>query len=349
MAMTSIADQVRFVTVGVDTHRDVHVAGVIDDRGGELAAASFSADTAGYAALEAWAVGFGPVECFGVEGTGSWGRGLARHLTAAGRVVIEVNRPDRAQRRRAGKDDTLDAFAAARAAQSGQARAIPKTGVGPVEAIRVLRLARNGAVKARTQAANQLHALVATAPDALRGDLRDLTAKALARRCGRFRPAGPTDLRWSLRSVARRWLGLDAEAEALYTELKALTAATAPALMAMTGIGADVAAQLLITAGDNPDRLGSEAAFARLCGVAPIPASSGQTNKHRLHRGGDRGANAALHRAVIVRLRVDPETKTYMARRLAEGKTKKDAIRCLKRFFARRVHHELTKLGLDAI
>ncbi len=348
--MSSVAEQVRVVTVGVDTHRDFHVAGVIDDRGAELAAGSFLADKAGYRALEVWAERFGPVDRFGVEGTGSWGAGLARHLSAAGRVVIEVNRPDRSERRRAGKDDTIDAFAAARAAQSGKARAIPKSGDGPVEAIRVLRLARNGAVKARTQAANQLHDLVATAPETLRAELRHLTLKTLARRCARFRTATPTSpqaaTRLSLRSVARRWLDLDTEARQLYTQLETLTAAVAPALMAMVGVGADTAAQLLITAGDNPRRLHSEAAFARLCGVAPIPASSGQTNRHRLHRGGDRQANAALHRAVIVRLRCDPETKAYMQKRLAQGKTKKDTIRILKRYLARRVHHQLT---LDAI
>lgn len=343
--MTSLADPARPVTVGVDTHRDFHVAGVIDERGGELAAKSFPTGEAGYAALESWSLEHGPVAQFGIEGTSSWGAGLARHL--AGRhPVVEVNRPDRAERRRVGKDDTTDAFAAARAAQAGRARAVPKAGDGPVEAIRALRVARNGAVKARTQAANQLHALIATAPDALRSELKDMTAAAVAKRCARFRPGEPATptaaTRQALRSVARRWLNLDTEADELYTQIQTLTAAAAPGLMAMIGIGADNAAQLLITAGDNPDRLHSEAAFARLCGVAPIPASSGQTNRHRLHRGGDRQANAALYRAVVVRLRCDPETKTYMQRRLAEGKTKKDVIRCLKRVLARRVYHQLT-------
>ncbi len=351
--MTSIAAPARPVTVGVDTHAEFHVAGVIDDLGAHLAAETFPADRAGYRALAAWAAGFGPIERFGIEGTGSWGAGLARHLMSSGALVVEVNRPDRAERRRAGKDDTIDAFAAAHGAQSGQASALPKTGDGPVEAIRALRVARNGAVKARTQAANQLHALVATAPDPLRAELRGLTAKALARRCARFRPGGTATVtaatRLSLRSIARRWLALDDEADQLYTELTELTAATAPNLMDLTGIGADTAAQLLITAGDNPHRLRSEAAFARLCGVAPIPASSGNTTRNRLHRGGDRQANAALHRAVIVRLRCDPETQTYTQRRLAQGKTKREIIRCLKRYLARRIHHELTQLHLDAI
>ncbi len=348
--MTSLAEQIRPVTVGVDTHRDFHVVGVIDARGVEIAAQSFPAEAAGYAALESWAQSLGPVACFGVEGTGSWGAGLARHLVGRGQAVVEVNRSDRSERRRVGKDDTIDAYAAARAAQSGRARAVPKTQDGPVEALRALKVARNGAVKAKTQAANQLKNLVATAPDALRAELRGLSALNLARRCAASRPRPGADplnaTRRALRSIARRWLDLDHEATELYAEIKALTDQTAPGLVAMTGIGPDIAAQLLLTAGDNPHRLHTEAGFARLCGVAPIPATSGQTIKVRLHRGGDRAANAALHRAVIVRLNHDPETKAYMQRRLAEGKPKLEIIRCLKRYLARRVYHQLLALDI---
>jgi hypothetical protein len=222
-----------------------------------------------------------------------------------------------------------------------------------VEAIRALRVARNGAVKARTQAANQLQALVVTAPDELRSQLRDLSTSRLAQHCARTRPPEAASAlggtRTALRSLARRYQALTAEIAELNGLLKPLVAAAAPGLVAMTGIGTDIAGQLLVTAGDNPQRLAHEPSFARLCGVAPIPASSGVTNKHRLHRGGDRQANAALHRAIIVRLHCHPPTRAYMNKRLAEGRTKKDAIRCLKRYLARHVHTELTRTPLDAI
>jgi hypothetical protein len=288
-----------------------------------------------------------------VEGTSSWGAGLVRHLTAAAILVLEVNRPNRAERRRSGKSDDLDAIAAARAVQSGQATALAKSKDGPVEAIRALRVARKSAIKARTQAANQLHGLVATAPDELRDQLRGLTVHQLADRCARSRPTDPAaalgGTRTALRSIARRYQNLTTEIADLDATLKPLVADAAPGLVAMIGIGTDIAGQLLVTAGDNPGRLAHEAAFARLCGVAPIPASSGLTTKHRLHRGGDRQANAALHRAIIVRLHCHPPTRAYVEKRIAEGRTKKDAIRSLKRYLARQVHAELTRPTLDAI
>jgi transposase len=353
MAMTSLAEPSCVVTVGVDTHRDFNVAAALEARGGVLDTATFASTAAGHEALLVWARGFGPIDAAGVEGTSSWGAGLARHLSAAGVRVLEVNRPNRAERRRSGKSDDLDAIAAARAVQSGEATAAAKTKNGPVEAIRALRVARKSAIKARTQAANQLHGLVATAPEELRAQLRDLTAHQLADRCARSRPTDPSGAlggtRTALRSIARRYQKLTTEIAELDATLKPLVADAAPGLVAMIGIGTDIAGQLLVTAGDNPDRLAHEPSFARLCGVAPIPASSGLTTKHRLHRGGDRQANAALHRAVIVRLHCHPPTRAYVKKRMAQGRTKKDAIRSLKRYLARQVHAELTRPRLDAI
>lgn len=345
--MTSLAEPLRVVTVGVDTHSEIHVAAVLDERGALLDTSGFGTTAAGHRQLLEWAEGFGALDRFGVEGTGSWGAGLSRFLMARGHNVIDVNRPNRSERRRAGKSDDLDAIAAARAAQSGQASALAKSKEGAVESIRVLRLARNGAVKARTQAANALHALVATAPDELRGRLRDLSRRRLVACCARFRagthPGPAADTRMAMRSVARRYQHLTHEIDELNGRLAQLTSTTAPTLVAMVGVGSDIAGQLLVTAGDNPDRLRSEAAFARLCGVAPIPASSGKTSRHRLHRGGDRQANAALHRAVIVRLHHDPDTRAYLNKRISDGLTKTEAIRCLKRFLARRVYHAIIK------
>jgi transposase len=346
--MTTIADAAVVVTVGVDTHRDVHVAAVLDAQGRLLATESFATTSSGHRRLERWAIGFGAVDGFGVEGTGSYGAGLARHLTSQGHRVVEVDRPNRATRRRRGKSDTVDAEAAARAVQAGTATATPKTRDGLVEAIRVLRVARRSAVKARSQAMHQLHSVVATAPDVLRDDLRHLRLACLIERCAGFRPADRRDplqaTKMALRSIARRCQHLAAEIADLDTDLDVVVAEAAPNLVALHSVGTDVAGQLLVTAGDNPDRLHSEAAFAHLCGVAPIPASSGTTDRYRLNRGGDRLANCALYRVVICRLRWHEPTRAYMQRRRAEGLSKTEIIRCLKRYVAREIYQELTQL-----
>lgn len=348
MAMTTIAEQERHVTIGIDTHRDTHVAVALDAQGRMLATRSFATTRAGHRSLERWATSFGIVDAFGVEGTGAWGAGVARHLTAGGHRVLEVDRPNRSVRRKRGKSDPVDAEAAARAVQAGTACGVPKSRTGAVEAIRVHRVARRGAMKARTQAACSLHSLVTTAPAALRDELRILSLPELAGRCGRFRPGCPSGplpaTKAALRSIARRWLSLSREIAELDEALDALVAAAAPELVALYGVGTDVAGQLLVTAGDNPERLRTEAAFAHLCGVAPIPASSGRTDRHRLNRGGDRQANAALHRIVLARLRWDPRTKEYVARRTKEGRTKREAIRCLKRYVARDVYRLLSRM-----
>lgn len=342
---TTMADPRACCIGGVDTHKDVHVAAVIDGTGHILGTKSFPADAAGYRRLLGWLRSFGELTAVGVEGCGSWGAGLARHLMAEDVTTIEVNRPNRQRRRRRGKSDTVDAEAAARAVLAGEANCVPKTTVGPVECIRVLRVARRGARKARAQAGNQFHDLVDTAPEALRATLRDGKLKARVAKAARFRCGQPDDpraaTRLALASVARRWQTLDAEIAALDAELDRLVAATAPELVARHGIGTDTAGALLVAAGDNPGRLEDDSGFAAICGASPVEASSGKTVRHRLNRGGNREANSALWRIVIVRLATEPRTQDYMQRRIAEGKTKREVLRCLKRYVAREVFNNL--------
>jgi len=296
----------------------------------------FPTTAAGYRALLTWLRGHGQLERVGVEGTGSYGGALARHLRRMGAGVVEVDRPDRKARRAKGKSDPLDAYAAARAALSGTATGTPKTRDGRVEAIRVLRVARSGAVKARTQGANQLKALLLTAPAELREQLRHLSTTTLIATCARLRPSSElTDpeqaTKTALRRLARRHQHLSEEIAEADTELRTLVTAAAPRLLVLPSVGIEVAGQLLTSAGDNPDRLHSEAAFAHLCGVAPVPASSGRTHRHRLNRGGDRAANNALYIVVLGRLRYDSRTRVYADRRTKEGLSKPEIIRCLKR------------------
>ena len=333
------------VVVGVDTHQDEHVAVAIDQQGVRLAERHAPAGSYGYRELERWSQKLGEVRAFGVEGTGSYGAGLARFLISRGFIVVEVNRPDRSTRYRKGKSDPTDAEMAARAVPAGVANATPKSGEGEIEMIRMLKSTKDSAVKARTQAVNQMKALVVTAPAGLRETLDGLTATALAMRCKSFRP-GYLDnpaaaAKYTLRSLAWRYLQLDKEIRDLQTELERLTRMAAPALVSIFGVGPDTAAALLISAGSNPQRIHSEAAFASLCGVSPIPASSGKTNRHRLNRGGDRQANAALYRVVLVRLSHDLRTREYMQRRTREGMSKPEVIRCLKRYVVREIYSAL--------
>jgi transposase len=351
--MTTIAEllpaaQSAAVFGGVDTHADTHTAAVIDSTGRLLAHREFAATPAGYAQLADWLVAHGQLQRVGVEGTGVYGAGLARHLVAAGVELVEVDRPDRKTRRFAGKSDPIDAEAAARAALSGRQTGIPKTRTGPVEAVRALRVARRSAIAARAEAQTQLRALIITAPEPLRGQLRPLTLRRLLATCAGLRPdpAGSGDpvqaTKTALRSLARRHAQLSEEIDDLDALLTPLVRTINPALAAANGVGTDVAGQLLVTAGDNPERLRSEPAFAALCGVSPIPASSGRTHRHRLNRGGDRQANAAIYRVVLCRMRWDPRTRTYVQRRTREGLSKKDIIRCLKRLIARELYYLLT-------
>jgi transposase len=338
------------ITGGVDTHRDNHVAAALDQLGRLLGTQSFPASRSGYRRLLVWLSGFGQIGAIGVEGTGSYGAGLARHLRDAGIHVVEVDRPDRRVRRRQGKSDPVDAVAAARAVQAGTATGVPKARDGVVESIRTLRVVREGAVKAHTAALNALQQLVISAPDGVRAQLQDLPVGALLDRCARMRPDDDlrdpsVALRHALRRLARRCRHLAEEIADADRDLKILLERTAPALLERMGVGIAVAAQLLVTAGDNPARLSSDASFAALCGASPLPASSGRTNRHRLNRGGDRAANCALFRVVLVRMRYHQPTRDYVVRRTAEGLSKREIMRCLKRYVAR----ELLPLIRDAL
>ena len=329
--------------VGVDTHKDIHAAVAISATGVHLAATTVPASSKGYATLEAWAKSMGPVQAFGVEGTGSYGAGLSRFLRERGHSVIEVNRPNRQLRHQKGKSDVVDAESAARAVLAGQAVGQPKSGTGTVEMIRHLKVARDTAVKARTQAMQTLKAIIVCSPDALREQLDQVSGKmTLLRRLASLRPGPLTSTlasaKASLRAIARRWLVLDAEIKQHDAQLDVLTADRAPELLEAHGMATGTAAEMLLLAGDNPERIHSEAAFAKLCGTCPIPASSGKTSRHRLNRGGNRQANAALYRVVIVRMRGHQPTLDYVRRRTAEGKSKAEIIRCLKRYVAREIY-----------
>lgn len=327
--------------IGVDTHKYIHVAVALDDFGGILGAEKFTADALGYEQLIDWSMSHGHLLTFAIEGTGSYGAGLTAAVRRRDIGVVEVMRTDRRDRRLRGKSDFLDAENAARAVLAGNADAIPKSADGAVEMIRTIKVAKDVAVKARTSAMVSLKAVLVNAPVTLREQLQPLTKMALINRCAGLRPGSVDTVeaaaKHALRATARRWQQLNDEICAHEKLLTELTASAAPALSAAFGVGADTAAEMLIVAGDNPERVRSEPAWARLCGVAPIPASSGKTNRHRLNRGGHRQANAALYRTVIVRMQHHEPTKAYVARRTAEGKTKAEIIRCLKRLLAREI------------
>ena len=314
--MTNLA---RSITGGVDTHLDVHVAAALDERGALLGVESFATTETGYKKLLGWLSDFGPVELVGVEGTGSYGAGLTRHLQAERIRVVEVDRPNRQRRRLKGKSDPQDAISAARAALSGDASGEAKTRDGNVESMRVLRVARSSARKGRTQALNQMRNLVSTAPESIRAELRGLNVFHLLETAAAYRPGTKRDIvsltKFSLRMLARRAITLEEEIADIDTILKPLVKETAPDLISTLGIGTDAASALLVTAGDNPGRLRNEAAFAHLCGASPLDASSGKNQRHRLSRSGDRQANSALWHIVITRMVYDPRTTEYINRR----------------------------------
>lgn len=343
------------VVGGVDTHKDVHVAAVLGQTGALLGTAEFPATLAGHAKMLAWMRSFGDIGAVGVEGCGNYGAGLARFLLAEGLRVAEVVRPDRRARRFNGKSDTLDAENAARAVLSGERTSHPKHRDGAVESLRALRVARTSAVKARRAALQLLRNTIVSAPDRLRESVSGLTRTVLIRTCASWRPnketvrEPTTATRIALRSLARRILQLEEEIADLDEMIAALVTWINPRLMQASCVGVEIAAQLLVTAGENPERMRSEAAFAMLCGVAPLPASSGKTRRYRLNRGGDRAANCALHMAAISRLRVDPHTRAYAARRTAEGLSKKEILRCLKRYLARELYKLLKPTPLEPI
>jgi len=323
--------------LGIDTHKHVHAAVVLDDLGRRLDGATFGTDDSDHPRLLRWAIGHGDIVQAGVEGTGSYGYRLARYLVDAGVQVVEVNRPDRARRRREGKTDLIDAEAAARAVLACDATSVPKDRSGPTGELRALLVARRSAVKARTQATNQLKSILVHVDDDLRNRLAHTRTLRLVEKTARIHATDGTKL--ALRTLARRWLALKTEIDDLERAIAQLVKEHVPELLSRPGIGAVTAAQLLVTAGDNPERFHSEGAFAALCGATPVQASSGQTSRHRLNRGGDRQANNALWIIAHVRLVHDERTRTYAAKRTALGDNRKEILRRLKRYIAREVYN----------
>jgi len=328
---------------GVDTHKDLHVAAVVDEFDRVLASQCFATTRHGYKQMLAWMRTFGSLQRVGIEATGSYGAGLLRYMQKAGVEVLEVTTPDKHDRRKRGKNDDLDAQNAAHAAFAGKRTVTPKSRDGMIESLRVLKACRKTAVAARRVALQMIQNTIVCAPDELRETLRKMTRMQLIRTRAAWRP-DLTDYRnvasayrITLKSLGRRYLELHDEIADLDTMIVAIVDELAPALVARNSIGHETAAQLLLTAGDNVQRLRSEASFAALCGVSPVPASSGKTTRHRLSRGGDRAANSALHIIAIGRLRTDPRTQAYVAKRITEGHSKLEAIRCLKRYIAREV------------
>jgi transposase len=339
-----LADELDYV-IGVDTHRDEHVLAVLTAAAAVVAGQAVRANARGYRETlrfaERYAAGR---RAWAIEGTGSYGAGLARYLAARGETVLEVSRTPRAERRLRGKDDALDAARTARAALASDSMAVPRAGERR-EALRLLLVARRSAVDVRREALGQLRGVIVTAPDRLREELRALPTGKLLHRCSRLRrssTASPDELatRLVLRSLAQRIEAATREADELEHELLGHVRALAPRLLDEPGVGPIVAAQLIV-AWSHPGRVRSEACFARLAGVAPVPASSGQTQRHRLSRGGDRQLNRALHTIVLHRRQHDPPTRDYIARRIAEGKSRRDATRLLKRYLARRLYRLL--------
>jgi transposase len=351
-----MTNQTANVIGGVDTHKHTHYAAVIDDNGRLLGHREFRADARGYTALLRWMRSHGGVVSIGVESTGNFGAALTRSLTAAGETVIEVNKPNRQARHLDGKSDRLDAEQIARAVLAETGTATPKSKSGPVEAIRMLRVARASAVRARTQAFNNMFHTMISGPSEVRDRLVELTKRTFVNHCLALEPETEdlielvdepdrltvASVQLTLRDLARRWKHLDAEAKELSRQIKGLVEHVAPELVALFGVSSELAGQFLVTVGDNTDRIRNEAAFAKLCGVSPKPASSGRTSgRHRLNRGGDRAANSALYIITIVRLRHHEPTRDYVERRTAEGLSKREIIRCLKRYIAREIYQLL--------
>jgi transposase len=344
--MASIAPMRPAVIGGVDTHKDLHMAAIIGTDDNVLDTAVFPTTRTGYRALLAWMRGHGRLARVGMEGTGCYGAGLHRYLTRQGIEVLEVARPDRAERRRRGKNDTLDAQNAAHAARDGRRVVTAKARTGLVEVLRTLRATRTAAVAARREALQVLDAQMITAPEELRDQLRGLTRMRLVRTLATSRPSVGARLdllqatTMALGSLARRIVHLDDEIAELDELIAPLVRELAPSLLAAPGFGIHTTAQLLVTMGDNPQRITTEPRFAKLCGAAPLDASSGKTqDRHRLNRGGDRGANSALYLVVLNRMRYNDRTRTYVERRTTEGKTKGEIIRCLKRYAAREAYY----------
>jgi transposase len=345
----TIVDTSRPVTGGVDTHLDMNVAAALDSIGGLLGVEQFNTTAAGNTALLEWLKSFGTPVRVGVEGTGSYGASLTRFLRRAGIEVLEVDRPNRQERRRKGKTDTVDAIEAARAAQAERQLGQAKTRDGHVEAIRALVVAKRSAKSSRIKTMNQIRHLGFTAPDEIRQSLHGVSRRLLPKTAAAMRPRVGQDpvifaTKTALRTLGQRALALQAEMRQIDVVLGRLIREHWEDLLSLYGVGIDTAAALLVAAGDNPERLRSEAAWAHLCGVAPIEASSGKVVRLRLNRGGDRQANSALWHIVTTRMSSHPDTRAYVERRTKEGKSKKEIIRVLKRYVAREIYYYLPRL-----
>ena len=317
---TTTADNIQIIG-GVDTHQDLHTAAVVSHDGTVLGTESFSTTRAGYRAMLRWFRSHGELLRVGVESTGTYGAGITRHLALSGIPVLEVTGPDPASRRAKGKDDALDAISAAEAARTRRRVQVAKDRSGSVEALRVLRTTRKTAIKCRRAALQQLYNTIVAAPEEVRDQVRNLTRMQRLRTCAAWRPdtVGYRDpvvaTKLSLKSLARRILDINDEIAELDRFIVPLVEELAPSLLELEGVGTENAGAVMVAVGDNPDRLRSEASFATMCGVCPIPASSGKTQRHRLNRGGNRQANSALHMVVVCRMRTDERTRAYVARR----------------------------------
>lgn len=336
------------IAVGVDTHKDRHVAVALDRLGKLVGEIVIEASAAGYRELEDWTgcLAEGRQVAFGIEGAGSWGAGLCEHLQMAGWRVVEVERPRRSDRR-SGKSDRIDALAAARRALAGDGISTPR-GRGVLSSLRVLLIARNSAVAERTRLLNQIQALHTTAPVALRERIGEGTGGQLERRlatmrCRKDAPAAEQTVLMVMRDLAGRSRALHTDANRYRQQLAELIGSLDCTLLDEVGVGPISAAKLLVC---DPARFKNEAAFARCNGTAPVPASSGKTIRHRLSRGGDRQVNAAIHTIAITRARVHPQSKAYIDRRTSEGKTKREAMRALKRHISRHLYNTLVDIPL---
>ena len=332
------------IIIGIDTHKEFHVAAAIDLTSRVVDYLTFDANRAGFRDLIAWVKKTGSVLRFGIEGTGCYGASLSRFLAANNFEVLEINRPNRQLRRsRGGKTDYVDAESAARSALSGELSICPKSALGYVESLRPLRVTRRSAIKSRSVVYNQIEALLVTAQDQLREESKKMTRNERITFLSQKRPDESQSEIFALRSLAKRALLLTEEINEIDQRLERILAANAPKeLLELKGVGTDVAGALLVAIGDNPDRMRSVASFSALCGVSPVNASSGKTIRHRVNRGGNREANSALWRIVMVRLSHDERTKTYVEKRTLEGKSKKEIIRCLKSYVAREVFNAIT-------
>ncbi|WP_104119087.1 IS110 family transposase [Arthrobacter sp. B1805] len=335
------------IFAGIDTHADTHHVAIITDYGKPIADREFLATSSGYRKAVDFITAHGIPGGVGVEGTGTYGAGLTKALQQAGIPVTEVNRPNRQQRHMRGKSDPLDAYQAAQSVLAGISTAVPKAKDGPVECLRVLRTSRASAIKSRTATINQIRDMLVSAEDSIRAKYRGMPTVPMIAMMAKSRPTGHLAdpvyvIARVLKTLALRYQYLTAEIEEANESLQELLDSYAPLLCDLPGVGTDVASQLLVTMGDNKERISNEAQFAALAGVAPVPASSGKSTRFRLSRGGDRQANSALHHIVLVRMGSDARTKDYVDKRTAEGKSKREIMRCLKRYVAREVYRQIT-------